>query len=90
MARTVTRQCPYAREVYVKGCIITNGGNDDGGNDSGGNDGGGGDDDGGNDDGGNDSGGNDGGGDDGRAFFKNSSVGGPSTKRDHTIPSVEK
>jgi hypothetical protein len=25
-----------------------------------------------------------------RAFFKNSSVGGPSTKRDHTIPSVEK
>ena len=26
----------------------------------------------------------------GRAFFKNSSVGGPTTKRDHTIPSVEK
>ena len=25
-----------------------------------------------------------------RAFFKNSSVGGPTTKRDHTIPSVEK
>ena len=27
---------------------------------------------------------------DGRAFFKNSSVGGPTTKRDHIIPSVEK